>query len=241
MELWLKGHGYPEEAPLPTVQRKFDLGHLIEAAVFNARVIEETSAENGGVGRWWASAEPLTDYSTGEVYEPKGIEIQNRQEEVEDEGVLGHLDGIGGPDPFRVMDSKSMVSFSFKKNLRDDLMENVFSREMVMQQQAYIAGARKKFPALGIEEWMLVMVNRDDLKMAVRVGQYDPALVDEGRERRSWAKSKQEPVPDYEWTKGEDIPTRCRYCSLKYSCAEVRGTPIKLVVELKGPRWVVAA
>jgi hypothetical protein len=243
-EIWLAAHGYGREEPQPKVQRKFDLGHLIEMAVFDV-----TQTPNGSQAQllpWWPHRiDEVTDYSTGITYNPKEILVDNRQMEVDVDGFKGHLDGVGGPDPYRVMDSKSMPAYSFARNIKDDLLSNVFSREMVIQQNLYIHGLNQSGAlSVPVTDWMLVMVNRDDLSVAVRAGKLDMALVKEGRERLSWARSTSEPVPDWEWRKGEDIPLRCAYCDRRGPCAEIRGQGLEMRIE-KGaramqPKWRVA-
>jgi CRISPR/Cas system-associated exonuclease Cas4 (RecB family) len=239
MELWLSAHDFPDEEVTPSVKRKFEMGHLIEAAVFDSVTIPGGSADDGKIGPWYRSIGMVQDYQTGKSYDTTKIEIADRQDEVEIDGFLGHVDGIGGPDDFYVEDSKSMPSYSFQRNIKDNLQSNPFTREQVVQQQMYIHGERIKRPSLNIEKARLWMVNRDDLAMAVRVIGYDPALVEEGRERLTWARSKSEPKPDYAWTPGLDIPTRCGYCSFREACSEVRGQAIEKRVEKGRPFWAV--
>lgn len=239
LEIWLSAHGFPEEEVTPTVRRKFEMGHLIEAAVFDSVTIPGGSADDGKIGPWWTSLGTVTDHQTGKTYDTTKVEIADRQDEVEVDGFLGHVDAIGGPEPFRVMDSKSMPTYSFQRNIKDNLQSNPFTREQVVQQQMYLYGEQQKRPSLNPQEAMLVMVNRDDLAMAVRVIEYDPKLVEEGRERLSWARSEAEPKPDYAWIPGMDIPVRCSYCSFRDACSEVRGQAIVKRVEKYRPFWNV--
>jgi hypothetical protein len=237
MELFLAAKGAAKEEPLPHVQRKFDMGHLTEALLFGQVAIPNGSQET--VGGWWDTLDTVTDHSTGTKYSTREIELDYPQFEVEVDGFLGHLDRIGGPDPIRCIDSKSMPSYSWQRNITSDLMANPFSREMVIQQNLYIHGVRLKRPDWQMDEWMLALVNRDDLSVAVRVGKYDPRLVAEGRERLSWARAGAEPVPDWSWSRGQDIPLRCSYCSFRDSCGEMRGLALELRIEKNQPKWRV--
>jgi hypothetical protein len=117
-------------------------------------------------------------------------------------------------------------------------MANPFSRENVFQVATYVAASRRKWPSLNIDGGILLLYNRENSRVAFRRVPDDPAIVEEGKERLSWADSPIEPVPDWEWVKGQRIPLRCGYCSLRAGCAEVRGSLLELVKERDGPAWI---
>lgn len=236
MEIYLASKGYVPETPLDGAQRTFDLGHTVERLMFEG--IPELD-----IPRWWPNRIPeLVDYSTGEVIIPAKIELQDRQDEVEVEGFIGHVDALGGPGEFFVFDCKTVPGRSWEKNINSNLLENPFSRENVMQMQFYLEGERRKRPALFSEESRagLVYYNKENSRIMIRFVKYDRELVKEVIERLSWAKSGSEPVPDWAWQKGADIPLRCGYCSFKHHCAEMRGQALTLRQERGQPKWSVS-
>lgn len=246
MAIWLAAQGREMEVPPENAQRTFDLGHGIEEDMFDGRIV----IHNGQLYRrkpWWPHRiKEIVDYTTGETIITANVDIQNRQDEVEVDGFVGHVDAIAGPKEgqgeFFIPDCKTSPGRSWEKNIKSDLMENPFSRENVMQMQFYLEGMRLKRPALFDKSSRapLIYYNKENSRVMARWVKYDEQLVKEVKERLSWARSGSEPMPDWAWQKGEPIPLRCGYCGMRDHCAEMRGTSLTLRTEKGQPKWFVA-
>jgi len=237
MKIWLASQEREQDPILPRTQRLFDAGHRTEQSLF------EGFTDGDGQIRpsWWATFEEISDPATGEKLNPPEWQVGSRQEVVIVDDIAGHLDAIikSPQDEFRLVDAKSARAFSFTKLAKADLATDLFARQYVMQLQMYMEGKRLDGDRLGIRDALLFFINKDDLYAMFRAVRYDSAMVEEGRERLSWSKSKAEPVPDWEWSRGQDIPTMCGYCSFRTACSEMRGMALELRIEKNAPKWRV--
>lgn len=238
MEIWLRAIGSEELPVLPNVQRTFDIGHLVERAMFDGFAGALVGNEPD-IPPWWPQIEEVVDYEKGTSIVPAYWDLVpgSRQKEVELDGFVGHIDALvsNGKGPIGLLDCKTAPSLTWDRNLKGDLLANPFSREYVLQLHWYRA-------ALGVPavDWMaLLYVNKENSKVMMRVVDYDPDLEAEAKERLSWAKSGAEPTPDWVWDKAKPIPLRCGYCSFKDSCAEMRGVELDLRPEKGTPKWFV--
>lgn len=160
------------------------------------------------------------------------IEVDGRVVEVE-----GHLDGIvemaDGP---ALIDIKTMSRAGFEQTQRDGV-----SYEYRAQLNAYME-------ATGIRRAYLWAYCKDTSHRTVFAVRYDPALVEEVKERfRRVLRSSPEALPEREFTpqaeirKGqpsgrEYLPWQCSYCSYNESCWA--GTGFVKVIENGKPRWI---
>lgn len=235
MEIWLSANAYPKEEPTSQAKRTFDFGHFVEAATLGRL----TLAEGIETGPWFYDEKEILDHATGRKLTPENWEIQNRQLEVEFQGVRGHVDAFlqNRKEALLLLpDVKSTAGHGYDRALKGDLMASPFSREYVGQLHAYRAGAEKA--GHKIDDMGLLYVNKEQSHMMFRFVEYRPEIVEEAIERLSWAKSIAEPEPDWKWSKGEEIQLRCGYCAFKYSCASVRGVELSLAFDKKGkPKW----
>lgn len=251
MRIWLKGHGYQPEPTQPTTQRTFDYGDCIEWLMFNGLTIPSHHDDSGfkEAGNWWKKTDVLTDPKTGQFFRPPDIEIVDRQLEVNVGPFKGHIDGwglitllTGDPDTEEkdaaptLTDVKSANGWSFDRAKYEpfeditpfedvqQMKHNVFSREYVITQNGYMAGLQER--GINTQRGALVYVNKEIGQIMFRLLRFRPELVEEGKERLSWANSEAEPKPDWDWKKGSDIPLRCGYCEQKINCGQVRGLPL---------------
>ena len=255
LEIWLAAHGYEKEPVQPGAQRTFDLGHIIEAAMFrgvdvptgNIKPVLDgvdgtetgwNTEETQRVGPWWPNLGEVKDHATGQSFDAADATVTGYQREVAFAGYAGHIDGILAiPSGRYVLDCKSTQGFGYDRNLASSLLQDPFASEYVKQLHFYIQGLKDEGEA--IEGGVLVYFNKENSQVCARFVPYDPAIVEEIRERLSWAKNEAEPEPDWKWEKGSEVPLRCRYCSLKQSCSGVRGIPIELGFTKKGkPTWI---
>jgi hypothetical protein len=239
-EIWLAAHGAAQEPVLPHVQRTFDLGHIVEQTMFGGIAEKALDGHLEPMPAWWPEIGEIMDYSTGEIIKTSEWEVRDRQDEVEVDGFLGHMDGVLGREGrFIIPDIKTMPSLTWDRNLKGDLMENCFSREYVMQLHFYMEGKRKKSPQLDIKEAVLINFNKENSKVAARFVGYDPGLVAEMKERLSWARKEKAPEPDWAWERGKPIPLRCGYCGFRNACATQRGQAIVMQAVKGQPKWIV--
>lgn len=236
-EIWCAAYGLKKEEPLPNVQRTFNLGHIIEQVMFGGLAENTMDGHLEPMPAWWPTIGEITDHSTGEVINTSEWEVRDRQAEVECEGFKGHIDGVAGHEGRLVLvDVKTMPSFTWDRNLKDDLMGNPFSREYVFQLHFYMEGWNSSHPS-PIKEGWLVNFNKENSKVAFRAVGYDPAIVAEMKERLSWARSPVAPVPEWTWERGKPIPLRCGYCGFREACANIRGTKLTLQAVKGRPTW----
>lgn len=241
MELWLAGHEREPEPVDVRTQRIFDVGHLTESAVFDTvRIWDPETQSAHEIGPWWPTLGELYDPSSGEMIDLTKTEANDRQREVEVAGLKGHIDAItrvGGE--FFVVDTKTMGSMSWKYSQKKDYATDVFGKEYLSQQVMYMEGLRLG-GGVAPKRAFLLCYNRDTLEFYVRFLDYDQAVVADGVERLSWAKSEQAPEPDHQWSRGQQIPLRCGYCNFKVSCADYRGEKLSLSTGKGAQKWFVS-
>jgi hypothetical protein len=236
MEIWLNAKEYvPEELPHST-QRTFDYGHLAEIMMFDGIAFP---SQDIIIDAWWPHLGVVKDHDRKIEVDTSETEIHDRQREVFLEGFVGHIDGIMRWDGrFYVIDMKTASGYSFDKSIFGDLTLNVFSREYVMQLQAYIEGVNRQ-GGVQIDGGVLLYYNKVQSRVALRFIDYDKNLVEEGIERLKVSEQEAEPPPDYEWQRGRDIPLRCGYCAQKWNCADTRGLGLDQYEYRGQPKWRV--
>lgn len=235
--IWLAAHGHEQEPVTPTSQRVFDMGHLIEAAMFDGITLGEDK-----IGPWFYTLGEIRDPIRGVSLNPEEWEITDRQTEVEYAGFKGHVDGLLRHKQDKTVilpDVKSASGFSFDRALKEDLTENPFSRYYVGQLHAYRRGLIDK--GIEVTAMILLYLNKEQGKVMFRHVDHQPEIDQEIAERLAWAKSTAEPTPDYEWKSGAKLPLACSYCSFKTSCATLRGMTLEQAYEKNKPIWVPAA
>lgn len=243
MHIYLAAHGYPEEPTQPGAQRTFDLGHIIEAAMF--RPVPLVSVDDDGgiteqiVGPWWKDLGEVRDPVTGKSFTASMDQLSGFQRVVSFAGYKGHVDALAKLDTgLYVPDVKSTQGFGFDRHLKSVLLEDVFAREYVGQLHFYMAGLREE--GEDIAGAFLLFYNKENSQVMARFVDYDPLVVEEILERLSWAKNDAEPEPDHVWTRGEKLPLRCTYCSFREACAGVRGLALSQSFVKGKPVWVAA-
>lgn len=248
MMLYLKAHGYAEEETQPGAQRTFDMGTLIEAAMLRGVPIvfptDDGGLEEKVIGPWWDQLGEVKDYATGKSFVAAPGQLSDFQRPVRWQGFVGHLDAILSIDTGRyVLDTKSASGFGYDKALTGELGTDTFAREYVGQVLAY----REALVEEGedIAGAILLYFNKEQSKVCARFIDPNPGLVAEMKERLSWANSPGEPEPDHVWIRGQGVPLRCGYCSMRASCGQVRGLDLELAFVKKArsselsPVWMV--
>lgn len=243
MELWLLGHGYQGEPTLPGTQRTFDMGTLVEAAMLRGIELVVPNDDGGldavKIGPWWETLGEVRDYSTNKSFVAAPDQLSDFQRLVSFAGYKGHIDAILTLDTGRyVLDTKSASGFSYDRAVTGDLNADTFAREYVGQ----VLGYREGLIAEGeeIAGGILLYFNKEQSKVCARFIDPNPEIVEEMRERLSWAKNAAEPEADWVWVKGMEVPLRCGYCSLRESCAQVRGLSLSQQFDNKNrPKWIV--
>lgn len=244
MYLWLQGHGYEPEPVLPGSQRTFDMGHLVEAAMFREvpliSVKDDGTLDEVRVGPWWATAGELRDNKTGKSIVASMDQLSGFQRVVEFAGYKGHIDGLLKLDTgLYVPDVKSTQGFGYDRHLMSDLMADPFARKYVGQLNGYMQALMDE--GQDIAGGVLIFYNKENSQIMLRFVDHDPAVVAEIRERLSWATNPAEPEPDYPWIKADKIPLPCGYCSQRNNCSAVRGQGLTQLFDKKGkPVWLVA-
>lgn len=221
-EIWLAANGHSKAIPDIDTQITFDMGHLMEQATF------------GGFPNmppWWDRLEKLVDPISGFELDPSDYFVSHRQLEVEFEGFSGHIDVLlthRQTGELILPDMKTAGRYSFEKNMRENLTENVFTREYVCQLHDYLCGVRLLMDKNA--KMVLLFFNKDakrgEPRFGIRLVEYSPAIVSEIKERLAWARSHAMPEPEYVWTPDKPLPLRCQYCDLVTACAESRGAKL---------------
>lgn len=248
-EIWLSAHGYAKEDAQPGANRTFDLGHMVEAAMFQSAkfisVDDDGNLEERIIGPWWDKNNPgyvgeIRDNKTGKTIQADMSQLSGFQRVVSFMGYKGHIDCLLKLDTGTyVADCKTTQGFGYDRALTNDLLTDVFAREYVGQLHFYMAGLRAE--GEDITGAVLIYFNKEQSKVMARFVDYDESIVTELKERLSWAKNEAEPVPDWEWIKGTAIPLRCGYCSFRQSCAQVRGLNLTQQFDKKNkPQWIVS-
>lgn len=244
LELWLLGHGHEGEPILPGTQRTFDMGHLIEAAMLRGVTLVETDDEGGllekTIGPWWKDLGEVKDYATGKSFVASEGQLSDFQRPVKFAGFIGHMDALLSIDTGRyVLDTKSASGIGFDRAVTGNIYDDPFAREYVGQILAYREGLIEE--GEDIAGAVLLYFNKEQSKICARFVEPNPDIVNEMRERLSWANNPAEPLPDYEWNVGQQIPLRCQYCSLRAECGKVRGRSAILSFDKKNkPIWTAA-
>jgi hypothetical protein len=236
MELWLAAHGRDKEPIAPRGKRTLDVGTLAEAAMFDGL---PGPYPDEPIGPWWPDMDEITDYSRRVTIKIADTKIIDRQREVKIGPFVGHIDGVmQWQDRNYVIDMKTTQGFGFKRHLTGDLMKDTFAREYCMQLQAYMGAVLNEGGNLA--GGLLLFYNKENGKVMFRFVDKDPVLYAECVERLTQSGSPAEPFPDYEWTPGKKLPSRCSYCSFKTSCATQRGASLKTWVQKDGNQvWSV--
>jgi len=249
-------------------QRIFEYGDALEMLLFEQLTIPSSHDEGGlkTIGGWWNQTDELRDPSAGLFFFPSATPFFDRQRHVELNGYFGHADALCKPrmfdklmgqlegslfkddpatasshrDLFVVIDAKSANRFSYDRasvtNLEGPKEHAPFLREYAIQQNLLCLGLKQE--GLPIDGYMLVFLNKEHGPMMFRYYPFNPKLAAEGLDRLASAEKDGEPVPDWDWVKGDSIPLRCSYCEMKESCAKVRGFELAFSVNRQGkPEW----
>lgn len=243
MQLWLEHHALGEPEPtLPGTQRTFDLGHVVEKLFFETVDILSSRGEDGieHIGKWWEQIDKIEDHVRGITFSPKNSLVTDRQREFVIHPFKGHIDGLlhGGNQGLWNLDIKTAGGYQWDRaTFQPNLSEDIFLREYVIAQNLYVHAERAE--GLSVLGSCLVFFNKEQSKLSARFLDYDEKLALEGLQRLASGIEDAEPLPDWEWVKGEEIPLRCRYCDYKQSCADTRGMILQgPVINKRGrPEW----
>lgn len=241
MKLWLGHHGHPEEPVQPGARRTFDLGTIIEAAMFRGVEVDLGGGQKETLGPWWKDLGEVRDYATGKTFTANMDQVSDFQRTVKFHGLEGHIDALLKIESgLYVVDTKTTQGFGYDRHLTGNLEEDAFAKEYIGQLHFYAAGLREE--GLDIVGGVLVFFNKEQSNVMARFVDYNPSIVEEIKERLAAAQADAEPEPDYAWEKGKPVSLRCRYCSFRESCAKVRGVSLVQSFDKKGkPQWVVGA
>lgn len=240
MEIWLLGHGRQREEVHAGAQRTFDLGFIIEAAMLRGVEVDAGLPEPITVGPWFPNVGTVRDLVTGQSFESSEAVVTDFQREVQFAGYGGHIDGILHlPTGAYVLDVKTTQGFGYDRYKTSNLALDPFAKEYVAQLHFYMQGLIDAGePIVG---GLLLFFNKEQSQVMARFVEYDPAIVENIRERLSWATRDAEPEPDWVWTKGLELPLRCGYCMVREACSEIRGLRLEQSYKKNGkPLWRVA-
>lgn len=165
----------------------------------------------------------LIEACTNALAKMAKVDIRREQEEVELEGIKGHIDGVlyENDEPKAVVEIKSMADYSFKR----------FEKEGIDNTFGYTSQGIAYATALDLNSVVWVATNKNTGAMAEYLftvtDEMKRDIVKRVQELKKLVNSWVMPFREYYPEKDGKLPVQCQYCGHKHNCYKELDTVIK--------------